>query len=133
MNSEELEHDACTEAYEESKTTLHELNQTIKDMQDKYVRAKIEIEKGNEQHTNEKIILKNNISMETDLTTKKKKFTNDLQRETEYLRLMQTGHHLQTLDAQLKSDKTKNEFMKNEIRFLERKFEILIIYGDEQK
>lgn len=115
------------------KEELEKLNTTIKQMQDRLVEAKIAIALGEERYANEKLVLVNQIAMEkTD--DGKSVYSNETKRQAKFRKLMNTGHPLQTLDAQLKDDRTKVEYAINEISFLKRKFKILIeIRGNENE
>lgn len=107
------------------KEELDKLNKTIKDMEDKQVRARTEIAKDEERYANEKVLLMNSIAMEKD-DNNKPMFSNETKRVAQFQCLMKVGHPLQTLNAQLKDDTTKGAYAYNELNFLKRKFNILI-------
>ena len=112
------------------KEELFELNKTIHELEDQQVLARTNIALGEECYANEKLVLINNISLEKD-DAGKLLYSNETKRQVAFTELMATGHPLQTLKAQLKEDHMKVEYCYNELGFLKRKFQILLlIKGD---
>jgi len=107
-------------------TELDELNKQIKNMEDHQVLARTNLAIGEERHANEKVLLMNKIAMEKD-DKGKPMFSNETKRQAQYNRLMIVGHPLHTLNAQLKDDRTELEYSFNELGFLKRKFQILLL------
>ena len=110
-------------------TELDSLNNEIKKLEDQQVLARTQLAKGDEVYANEKLELINQIALEKE--GDKPKFSNDVKRNARFNELMTVGHPLNTLKAQLDDDRTKLEMSYNELGFLKRKFQIILLIRGE--
>ncbi|MFA5132983.1 MAG: hypothetical protein WC444_06680 [Candidatus Paceibacterota bacterium] len=123
MGDDYLQH--CPNEIEKLRQELTDLNASIKNLEDRQVLSRNLLAKGDESYANEKLELINQIALEKD--GDKPKFSNEVKRNARFQELMATGHPLHTLKAQLEDDKTKLEYSYNELSFLKRKFQVLLL------